>query len=165
MRCLVELHFPNFFGQCLNARIFVKRRFLLYLCFTIFVIIWIVDLMKSVLVSTRRENLTISPVTTPYLDRIVSFESWFGKLGRSDSGAPATVMKSVFRYKVRRNRPCLMLIVSSRKLTLLPSSPSIWSGLSMISPFLFKSDIGKIPSSLVLCRDDFIFLCCWDSFM
>ena len=51
MRCLVELHFPNFFGQCLNARIFVKRRFLLYLCFTIFVIIWIVYLMKSVLVS------------------------------------------------------------------------------------------------------------------
>ena len=71
MRCLVELHFPNFFGQCLNARIFVKRRFLLYLCFTIFVIIWIVYLMKSVLVSTRRENLTISPVTTPYLDLAV----------------------------------------------------------------------------------------------
>ena len=91
--------------------------------------------MKSVLVSTRRENLTISPVTTPYLDRIVSFESWFGKFGLSDSGTPATIMKSVFLYKVRRNRPFLMLIVSSRKLTSLPSSPSIWSGLSMISPF------------------------------
>ena len=79
--CLVELHFPNFFGQCLNDRTFVKRRCRLYLCFTILVIIWIVYLMKSVLVSTRRENLTISPVTTPYLDRILSFESWFGKLG------------------------------------------------------------------------------------
>ena len=56
--------------------------------------------MKSVLVSTRRENLTISPVTTPYLDRIVSFESWCGKFGLSDSGAPATIMKSVFLYKV-----------------------------------------------------------------
>ena len=147
MRCFVELHVPNVFGQCLNDRIFVKRRFRLYLCFIILVIIWTVYLMKSVLVSTRRENLTISPVTTPYLDRIVNFESWFGKLGRSDSGTPATVMKSVFLYKVRRNRPFLMLIVSSRKLTSLPSSPSIWSGLSMISPFLFKSDIGKIPSS------------------
>ena len=111
MRCLVELHFPNFFGQCLNARIFVKRRFLLYLCFTIFVIIWIVYLMKSVLVSTRRENLTISLVTTPYLDRIVNFESWFGKLGLSDSGAPATtvtIMKSVFL-------PHAFSIVLSRK--------------------------------------------------
>ena len=130
IRCLVELHLPNFFGQCLNARTFVKRRFLLYLCFIILVIIWTVYLMKSVLVSTRRENLTISPVTTPYFDRIVSFESWFGKFGLSDSGAPATIMKSVFLYKVRLNRPFLMLIVSSRKLTSLPSSPSIWSGLS-----------------------------------
>ena len=32
MRCFVELHVPNVFGQCLNDRIFVKRRFLLYLC-------------------------------------------------------------------------------------------------------------------------------------
>ena len=31
--------------------------------------------MKSVLVSTRRENLTISPVTTPYLDRMLSVAS------------------------------------------------------------------------------------------
>ena len=75
MRCFVELHVPNVFGQCLNDRIFVKRRFRLYLCFIILVIIWTVYVMKSVLVSTRRENLTISPVTTPYLDRIVSFES------------------------------------------------------------------------------------------
>ena len=88
IRCLVELHLPNFFGQCLNARTFVKRRFLLYLCFIILVIIWTVNLMKSVLVSTRRENLTISPVTTPYLDLIVNFESCFGKLGLSDNGAP-----------------------------------------------------------------------------
>ena len=133
MRCFVELHVPNVFGQCLNDRIFVKRRFLLYLCFTILVIIWIVYLMKSVLVSTRRENLTISPVTTPYLDLIVNFEScWhFGKLGLSDSGAPATIMKSVFLYKVRLNCPCLMLMVLSKKITAVPSSPSISRGLSI----------------------------------
>ena len=88
MRCLVELHFPNFFGQCLNDRTFVKRRFRLYPCCIILAIIITVYLMKSVWVSTRRENLTISPVTTPYLDLIVNFESCFGKLGLSDNGAP-----------------------------------------------------------------------------
>ena len=128
IRCLVELHLPNFFGQCLNDRTFVKRRFRLYPCCTILAIIGAVYLMKSVSVSTRRENLTISPVTTPYLDRIVSFESWSGKFGLSDSGAPATIMKSAFLYKVRRNRPSLMLIVSSRKSTALPSLPSILGG-------------------------------------
>ncbi len=75
MRRLVELHFPNFFGQYLNERTFVKRRRRLYLNLTILVIIWTVYLMKSVFVSSRRKNLTISPVTIPYLDRIINFES------------------------------------------------------------------------------------------
>ena len=72
---LVALHFPNFFGQCLNEYTFVKSLRRLYLNLTILVIIWVLYLMKSVFVSARRENLTISPVTTPYLDRIVNFES------------------------------------------------------------------------------------------
>ncbi len=54
---------------------FVKSLRRLYLNLTILVIIWVLYLMKSVFVSARRENLTISPVTTPYLDRIVNFES------------------------------------------------------------------------------------------
>ena len=131
MRRLVEVHFTNFFGQCLNERTFVKRFRQSYLNLSILVIIWIVYLMKSVLVSTRCENLTISPVTTPYLDLIVSFESCYGKLGLSDSGAPATTMKSVFLYKVRLNCPCLMLMVLSKKITAVPSSPSISRGLSI----------------------------------
>ena len=47
MRCLVELHFPNFFGQCLNARIFVKRRFLLYLIYILFFVLFPFHLKTS----------------------------------------------------------------------------------------------------------------------
>jgi hypothetical protein len=103
--------------------------------------------MKSVLVSTRCENLTISPVTTPYLDLIVSFESCYGKLGLSDSGAPATTMKSVFVYKVRLNCPCLMLMVCPRRLPQYPLRLQFRGVCQLMPPCLFKSDVGKIPSS------------------
>ena len=54
LRRLVELHFPNFFGQCLNERTFIKRRRRLYLNFAILVITWIVYLTLS----TQREGWT-----------------------------------------------------------------------------------------------------------
>ena len=81
MICLVDLHFPNFFGQCLNDRTFVKRRSRLNPCCIILSISMTVYLMKSVWVSVSLSRVL---GVCPSLHVFTCTTSWLRLLGEHE---------------------------------------------------------------------------------